>query len=532
MIQKTARLWWVALLVGWSFDFLFWGNFPGVSIVFFVAITIAAGLWLAYREKRAPSRNSLWLLLPILLFAAGTFVRREPFTSFTNYMLVIFLMALLAQTFLGGRWLKYSLSDFVVGFLILLIHAISKPVSVFWMQKPESQTDIVDDNGRPSRWQRTLPILRGLLLAIPILLVFGALLSSADPIFSGYIEDLFDIFDIENLAEYLFRGFMILVLGYLLSGVYAHALLESGDEKLIGLEKPWLPRFLGSTESSIILGSVDALFAVFVIIQFAYFFGGQSNIHLEGYTYAEYARRGFGELVVVSFFSLLLFLGLSTITRREKPTQRKVFSALGVGLMLLVSVILISAFRRLLLYESAYGFTRQRSYAHSFMIWLGLLLMFVVLLEIFGKQRAFALAAIAAALGFVLTLNILNVDGSIVRQNVQRAELGWELDANYLNSLSVDATPALLEAYQDAQISQTDRYEISAILACQKTILAENRADQPWQSFHIAEGRALQLLNAVTIFEGVQLFQTDYEAWWVLVNGEERPCAYDSWGNR
>jgi len=530
MIQKTARLWWVALLVGWSFDFLFWGKFPGVSMLIFVTITIVAGLWLAYREKRAPSRNSLWLLLPILLFAVGTFVRREPFTSFTNYMLVIFLMALLAQTFLGGRWLNYSLSDFVAGFLILLVHAISKPVSVFWMQKSEDQEDSVEDTGRPSRLQRSLPILRGLLLAVPIVLVFGALLTSADPIFSGYVEDLFRIFDIDNLAEYLFRGFMVLVLGYLLSGVYAHALLESGDEKLIGLEKPWLPRFLGSTESSIILGSVDALFAVFVIIQFAYFFGGQSNIHLEGYTYAEYARRGFGELVVVSFFSLLLFLGLSTITRREKPTQRKVFSVLGVGLMLLVSVILISAFRRLLLYESAYGFTRQRSYAHSFMIWLGLLLLMVVLLEIFGKQRAFALAVIAAALGFVLTLNILNVDGTIVRQNVQRAELGWELDDYYLNSLSVDATPALLDAYQNALISPTDRSEIGAILACQKTILAEDQAEQSWQSFHFAEERAARMLNEVPSFEGVQLFQADGEIWWVVVNGEERPCSFNSWG--
>ncbi len=345
-------------------------------------------------------------------------------------------------------------------------------------------------------------------------------------------KGLVDIFEVENLPEYIFRGFLILVLAYLLSGLYAYALLDSGDEKLIGMEKPWLPRFLGFTESGIILGSVEALFAFFVIIQFAYFFGGQSNIHMSGYTYAEYARRGFGELVVVAFFSLLLFLGLSAITRREQPAQRKAFSALGVGLMLLVTVILISAFRRLLLYESAYGFTRLRSYSHIFMVWLGLLLVVVVLLEIWNKQRTFALAALGGTLGFVLTLNILNVDGTIVRQNVQRAELGWELDADYLNSLSVDATPALLDAYRGAQITQTDRYEISAILACQKEILAEDRAEQSWQSFHFGEGRALRLLNDVPNFEGVQLYKTDYEAWWVVVNGEERPCAYDSWGNR
>ena len=38
---------------------------------------------------------------------------------------------------------------------------------------------------------------------------------------------------------------------------------------------------------------VNLLFLVFVWIQFVYLFGGQANISAEGYTYAEYARRGF-----------------------------------------------------------------------------------------------------------------------------------------------------------------------------------------------------------------------------------------------
>ena len=121
------------------------------------------------------------------------------------------------------------------------------------------------------------------------------------------------------------------------------------------------------------LGSVVILFAAFVAIQFQYFFGGQANIHIEGYTYAEYARKGFGELVAVAFFSLLLLLGLGAITRRDTESQRKTFSSLGVGLVGLVLVMLISAFQRLALYESAYGFSRLRAYTHVFMIWLALL---------------------------------------------------------------------------------------------------------------------------------------------------------------
>ena len=85
-------------------------------------------------------------------------------------------------------------------------------------------------------------------------------------------------------------------------------------------------------------------FALFAVVQFQYFFGGQTNIGVQGYTYAEYARRGFGELVTVAFFSLLLFLSLSAVVKRQNQTQRWVFSGLGLGMVALVGVMLSLGF--------------------------------------------------------------------------------------------------------------------------------------------------------------------------------------------
>ncbi len=79
-------------------------------------------------------------------------------------------------------------------------------------------------------------------------------------------------------------------------------------------DKPILAPFLGFTESTVVLIAVDLLFALFVFIQFRYLFGGQANITPVGYTYSEYARRGFGELVAVAFLSLGLILGLGAYT--------------------------------------------------------------------------------------------------------------------------------------------------------------------------------------------------------------------------
>ncbi len=294
-------------------------------------------------------------------------------------------------------------------------------------------------------------VVRGLIISLPILLTLAFLLGSADPIFNKELERILTVFQIEQLSQYLFRLFYILILAYLLIGVYLHAITRSQDEKLIGLEKPWLSRFLGSTEAFILLGGINLLFLVFVFIQFRYFFGGQSNIHIDGYTYAEYARKGFAEMVVVAIISLVILQALSAITRRDTPTKQRWFAGLGVGLVALVCVILVSAFQRLQLYEIAYGFSRTRLYAHLFICWLGVLLIATVVIEITRRQRAFALAVVLAGIGFGVTLNLVNVDPFITAQNLAR-ETPQRLDVAYLVSLSDDNVPLLAQTYQSCSI--------------------------------------------------------------------------------
>jgi Ca2+/Na+ antiporter len=534
MLKNSSRFWLAVFVVGWFFDFLFWEKPAGISFPIFVILLVGTGLALASRENVLPARRTLWLLLPLGVFAVLTIIRKEPLTRLLGFSLSLAIMAVLAHSFQGGRWTNYSLSDYVVGFFRLAIGAVANPFALI-IESREAQAASAEEaeNAPPQRasaWRRALPVLRGLALALPIVALFAALLASADPVFSNFLTELLEIFRLENLPEYLFRGVIIIVLAFLLAGVYIHALTRSRDEKLIGEEKPWLPSFLGFTESVVVLASVDALFASFVAIQFRYFFGGQENINIDGYTYAEYARRGFGELVVVAFISLLLFLGLSALTRREAKKQRTAFSTLSGILVLLVGVMLVSAFQRLLLYEAAYGFTRLRTYSHVFMIWLGLLLVGVLLLEFRRKQRAFVLIALIAALGFSLTLNLLNVDAFITRQNVNRTLSGEALDSDYLSSLSNDAVPALLAAYKDPQSPDDQEIDLGAILACRAKILADDRENRPWQSFHWTDWRADRLLSANSGLFAAYAVQRDQDGvWTVESNGTERPCYHNPW---
>ncbi len=517
-MKRPIVLWITALVLGWSFDFLFWkGMPPGISFAIYVLLCLAGGFLVLGLEGIKPAWKALLLLLPIGFFAVMTFTRQEPVSQFLAFAFSLGLLGLLALTYLGGRWLTYSLADYIVNFFKLAWNMITRPLALLTEGRRPP-------DGKPAAkspvWKGFWAVLRGLLIALPILAVFAALLASADAVFAQRLDQFLTLFRLEKLPEYIFRGVYILFGAYLLVGVFLYAASKSRDEKLIGEDKPLIPAFLGFIEAAVVLGAVELLFALFVIIQFQYFFGGKANINLLGYTlpgfpvtgftYAEYARRGFGELVAVAFCSLLLFVGLSMIARRDTPAKQRTFSALGIGMVVLVAVILVSAFQRLQLYEAAYGFTRARTYTHVFMIWLGVLLAAVVLLEIFHQQRLFVTAALLAGIGFAASLGLLNVDGFIVRQNVARAMQGKSLDVPYLVSLSADSVPTLVADFRNPSFPGMTRDAIGAVLVC-RLHPGTSRSGGDWRTFTLSGWQADRAMARV---EGqLDKYQIVDQAW-------------------
>ncbi|MCX6066723.1 MAG: DUF4173 domain-containing protein [Chloroflexi bacterium] len=511
MQKQPVRLWITVLLIGWCFDFLFYKHTPGISFAIYAAITLAGGVILLWLDGIRPAKKTLILVPLILYFAVMTFVRVEAMSAFLSYAFSLFLMAGFAVTYRGGEWLRYSVAEYISRALGLLGSMLGSPL-FFAAESQRLKREAGQEEKRPGAvWS----IVRGLLFAIPVLVFFAALLSSADMIFAQRLATITALFRLENLPEYIFRAIYIAILAYVLAGVYLHAANRSSDEKLLGIDKPVVPPFLGFPESTVVLGSVVLLFAAFVVIQFQYFFGGQANIQIEGYTFAEYARKGFGELVAVAFFALLLFLGLSSITRRETPRKQGIFSALGVALVALVAVMLVSAYYRLVLYETAYGFTRLRTYTHVFMIWVAVLLAVVVILDLLRRQRAFALAALFAALGFALSLTLLNVDAFIFQQNILRFEQGQDLDVGYLASLSSDAVPAMVTLYQSSAADKPTRDRVGAALACFYDQAEANQPDASWQAFHLSTYRANTALSLVA--DSLKAYQFDRDSYPIKV---------------
>lgn len=502
MKRHESPLWLTVLTLGWLLDVLFWKQALGVNFAIYAGLCLAGGmLWMHRIGVRMRARSG-WLLALIALFAITPFLRAEPFTVSLAVLLTLLLMAVFAETYSGGRWLEYGFADYAVRSLQLLWSVISRPLALRGLPDPDDSSPLP---ARTIMW----PLVRGLLLAVPVMLVFGLLLASADLVFRTRLEALFTLLNLERLPEYIFRLVCILAAAWALLGIILHAAVGGRDERLLAVSLPAGARILGVVESSMVLLGVVTLFAVFVAVQFRYLFGGEQNIGLQGYTFAEYARRGYGELMAVGVLSLILLLALGAFTRRTSVRQQHVFSGMSILVVLLVGIMLVSAGMRLGLYETAYGFTRLRTYAHVALFWLGLLLAGAVVLEVLRRERHLAAFGLMAAVGFALTLSLLDVDAFIVRQNVARAVRGQALDVPHLATLSTDSVPALAVLFEAASTPMEVKTDLGAALACR---LGRPQYGSPpgWRSFAFSRWRSEQALSAVSDqLTGFRFLRTD-----------------------
>jgi hypothetical protein len=528
-MPKQKRLFWIgALTAAVLFDILFWKQALGISFFFWTAVLLLIGYLLAWREQKRPSVLSWGLSLLILGFAFVPAWRAEPFTRVISIILTLVGMLLLTATFLNGHWPFYRIVDHFTELFKALFGGLSGAIlyGTRFRNPPAVGEEPAKVKGRKG-WA----ILRGVLIAVPVVTLFTILLSAADPVFGDWIRK---VLNLERLPEYLFRLWYILMIGSFLVGIYLHAIYPRSEAKKPETMSAWMKPFLGWTETGIILGAVDILFITFVIIQIRYLFGGSANINETGYTFAEYARRGFGELVAVAVLSMMLYLGLNTISKRETRGARLGFSAVSILLMANVLVMLVSSLQRLMLYEGAYGFSALRTYTHVFIYWLGALIVVAVVLELLRKSGRFALALMIAIVGFSATLAVMNVDGFIVQQNVKRAAAGEELDFNYLQQLSADAVPAMVNTYLQPGMHTDVKEVLGSALACRTAELnapvVGDSGLKSWQSFSISESKAARLLtdNAGT-WSTYKVSDDEERGLTIMLDGAERSCAGYDW---
>jgi hypothetical protein len=334
------------------------------------------------------------------------------------------------------------------------------------------------DPAASGRLRHAPAIGAGLLLAGPLLLVFGALFASADPVFAAMLEGLLrpDVVVPHVVCS--------LVSTALAAGYLRHALWPRADGE--PAPPPGAPAMFVPVATALTL--INVLFLLFVAVQVRYLFGGAAVVQVTpGLTYAEYARRGFFELVAASALVLPLLLAAEWAVRGESASRRAGFRGLVVLLLLLLAVIMASALARMRLYVVAFGLTTPRVYATAGELVLIGVFAWFVWTSLRGHAGRFAWGALLIGLAALAGLHVLSPDAFVARWNLTRPGSERTFDARYAATLGADAAPLLLAALP--RLPAADRCVIEARLR------EWDRRDDDWRSWNLARARARRLVR-------------------------------------
>jgi hypothetical protein len=440
------------------------GEKPGLAFTIVALVGAAMVLAGPFLGVRGPSHSGRLAAALLAFFGLMVSVRASPIMVTINVLVCVGAMLLVANSYAGPSLVRLSIDGYAQAALGGIGSAIGGAGHVL----------ANDLNPSTSNLRRLLPVFRGLLFAAIPLMIFTALFSSADAVFEDYVIRITQL-DLGSVGSRLLWAVMI---AWAVLGLMRRALRGPKEYPPIA----GIPR-MGVADAVTALVLVDLLFAVFVVVQFAYFFGGADTMAASGFTYSDYARRGFFELVAVAVLVVCLVLSVDWLVKRE-PGARARVDRLHAILLALTGVVLVSALQRMRLYTAAFGMTELRLYTTIFMLWVATVLGWMAWTVLRNQRDRFPFGAIMAGLVLLAATNLINPDAFIARANVDHF-LATErnLDTVYLTQhLSFDAVPTLVASLPEMDI-------------CTAARLAAGLVDRPqeaggWQGLNWGELRA------------------------------------------
>jgi len=210
------------------------------------------------------------------------------------------------------------------------------------------------------------------------------------------------------------------------------------------------------------------------------------------FDYADYARGGFFQLILVATINLVVLGVARLFVQRNDGAYPRAMRALGAITSVLTLLLVVTAMSKLVLYADHFGLTRLRLYT----IWFtGVLFVVFVLVGVwhvhrFNVGRPILIFSVVA----FLALQWANTEGIIADYNVNRYLNGsvHTIDVDYLSrSLSAAAVPALVDLRDNATDPAVSGQAASAL-----NRLAANHTDaQPWTSWNWQWARATHLVH-------------------------------------
>ncbi len=429
-----------ALLLGIAGDALLRGGPDGLGFPLWIALAVLSAIAMTWRARRAlPVEASAWLATA-LLFAAAIAWRDSATLVFFDFIAAVGAVTLAGVALARPRAALFAerLRDTVWGVASLVGEIIVGLI-------PLALRDVAGGQSRRNAARVFPTALRAVALSGALLLVFGALLRSADPIFASLIR--LPEFDMLTLVSHVFLvGFFTAT-----TAGWARGALMSRE---VPDRAPAAPLIrIGVPEVTSALGTLLVLFGAFVAVQFGWLFGGERFLQERtGLTAAEYARQGFFQVMwVVALVVPVLVATRAALDPLAGAALRRRHTRLALPIIVLLGVMIVSAVLRLRLYMFYFGLTTDRLYPLIAMGWLAFVLVWLARTVLRDRGQPFVAGLVVSGLVTLAVLNLVPPDALVARINVQRAKslstsAAHPLDIRYLATLGGEAASVATQA--------------------------------------------------------------------------------------
>ncbi len=300
--------------------------------------------------------------------------------------------------------------------------------------------------GENVKKKQFLKVLIGVACAIPVLFIIIPLLISSDFAFESLMLHVVD--DLQTAIIRLVIG--VALAPFLIS--YAVMLRSpdaeaKADSKGVSIDKAYIISFLSV---------ISVCYIVYLFSQLAYFFSAFSGILPKNYAFSvsEYARRGFFEMSAIAIINFIL-VSVSVLLSEKRGGKPGIFTRiLCVFICLFTLTIIATALSKMFLYISEYGMTVLRISTSSFMIFLAVVFVVLIIRCFSGKIPVLRIALMAASV-VVLTLSFGNIDRFIADYNYNAYKSGTlsSIDVSTISELGYDGVEHLIDLTYDSNAS-------------------------------------------------------------------------------
>ncbi|MGW6913613.1 DUF4153 domain-containing protein [Kitasatospora sp. NPDC054939] len=452
----------VGLLTAWMLP-----DGLGVNLLL-LALAAAVGAGLAARSagRRLHPWTATWSLLALALLAVPA-LYDAGWPTVLSFFCALGLASLAVHG--GKRW-----SGVLLALPGVLWHLVP---GLLWARNG------LRGAGAPGRG-KVVPVLKAVVVAAVLLLVFGALFSSADAAMADVLDSLTPSIEFGELPV----RFVLFMLGLATALGFARiaAAPRRWDRTVV---KPGRER--GRLEWALPLTALNLLFGAFAVVQAVVVLGGgDSIVRSTGMSRSEYARQGFWQLVTITVLTLVVVAVAKRWAPRTTESDRRLATLLVGSLCVLTLTVVASALGRMWYYVDASGLTQLRLWVLVVEIWLGVVFVLLIVAGLLHKAAWLPRTVLLSGMVTAAVYGLMGPDAIIAEQNVARFERTAQIDLRNVRSLSLDAVPALDRLTGDHR-------------TCALELIRFDLDDKPrpWYATSLAESRARDVFRKRPVLE-------------------------------